>query len=94
MLIKITSTLHIYAYIYVIDITACAYCFFKAKGVITFNGFMKLMEHYKRKSANLESVGNFPATADEELKQIFNVFDKNGDGSISSQEMQSTMKVG
>ena len=55
---------------------------------------MKLMEHYKRKSANMESVGNFPATADDELKQIFNVFDKDGDGSISAQEMQSTMKVG
>ena len=51
------------------------------------------MKFYKHESAHLEPSGDLTKMPEEDMKQIFAVFDKDGDGVITSEELQTTMKV-
>lgn len=50
--------------------------------------------HHKKKDTTIASHGHHYSTkANEELKQVFTTFDKNGDGFLTKQEIQESLKM-
>ena len=61
-----------------------------SNGVVDFEEFVELMERAKASTGKKNTTSN---SEEEELRNAFNVFDKDGNGTISSKELASVMEA-